>query len=132
MELERKPQSGQIWRHFKGNTYRVLFCTGSQTTMEDWMKLPGVLGVKHSETLESVKAVLTIDHKIELLNVLGRVFPEPHVVYQQHSPDVFSMSDNPDYLQVWARPLDNFLEVISSPYIKGVVDNNYPRFARIG
>lgn len=132
MELERNPQSGQVWQHFEGNIYRVLLCTGTRMPMEDWIKLPGLLRVKHSETLESVKVVLTVtDHQIALLNVLGEVFPDPHVIYQQHTPGVFSTSDNPDYLQIWARPLGNFLEVISRPYIRGVVDNNYQRFTRI-
>lgn len=135
MELERKPQSGQIWRHFKGNTYRIIFCTGRKASPQELYELPGVRNCKHSETNEAVFPYLKINlingNDLVLRTLSGDLILDPHVIYQQHIPNVFSTSDNPDYLQIWARPLDNFLEVISSPYIKGVADNNYPRFARI-
>jgi hypothetical protein len=122
----------RAWQHFKGNIYRILICTGVGTTPEEWCKLPGIVNFKHSETGEQyLKVVLTTDHQIALLTVTGGLILEPHVIYQQHYPDICSISDAVNNLQVWTRPLDNFLEILSSPYIEGVASSNYPRFNRI-
>jgi len=131
MELERNPQPGQIWQHFKGNTYKIILCTGRKISPQD--ELPGIQNCKHSETNEEVIPYLKIDlingNDIVLSSLSGNLIVEPHVVYQQYNPNVFSVSDNLNYPQIWARPLNNFLDVISRPHINGVAD--YPRFTRV-
>lgn len=127
MELERNPQPGQIWQHFKGNTYKIILCTGRKISPQD--EIPGIQNCKHSETNEEVIPYLKTDlingNDIVLSSLSGLIL-EPHVVYQQYSSNVSSVSDNS---QIWARPLNNFLDVISRPHINGVAD--YPRFTRI-
>ena len=51
MQLERTPQPGQIWQHFKGNNYKILFVTGkpiSGTNLDDFDITTD--GIKHHET----------------------------------------------------------------------------------
>ena len=128
MELERNPQPGQIWQHFKGNTYKIILCTGRKISPQD--EIPGIQNCKHSETNEEVIPCLKTDlingNDIVLSSLSGDLILEPHVIYQQYSSNVSSVSDNS---QIWARPLDSFLDVISRPHINGVAD--YPRFTRI-
>ena len=129
MELERTPQPGQIWQHFKGNNYKILFVTGkpiSGTNLDDFDITTD--GIKHHETgyecliayanNKTNKTALVYDPDV----YTGNCLEGDYVIYQRVDPD---------YPQMWARPLDEFLGIISSPYIEGVVSNNYARFNRV-
>lgn len=130
MQLERTPQPGQIWQHYKGNDYKIILVTGSKP---DWTNesLATKFSIKHSETQKDLMLVLGKHSLTELYLAeetdKSHLFPhelitEPHVIYQRVDPT---------FPQVWARPLDNLLEIISSPYNEGAVSNNYARFNRI-
>lgn len=126
MQLERTPQPGQIWQHFKGNNYKILFVTGrpiSETNSDDFDITTN--GIKHHETgyecliaYANNKTALVYEHDVDTDDCLEG----DYVIYQRVDSD---------YPQMWARPLDEFLGIISSPYIEGVVCSNYPRFNRV-
>jgi hypothetical protein len=124
MQLERTPQPGQIWQHFKGNNYKILFVTGKSIKfLEDLYSVDA--SIKHHETgyecliaYANNKTALVYEHEVYTDDCLEG----DYVIYQRVDPD---------YPQMWARPLDEFLGIISLPYIEGVVCSNYPRFNRV-
>jgi hypothetical protein len=70
MQLERKPEPGQTWQHFKGNIYKILLIS------EEYWKLDQILDfpreqIKHTETGElctlGVQVQLDIDPIITLI-----------------------------------------------------------------
>jgi hypothetical protein len=126
MQLERTPQPGQVWQHYKGNDYKIILVTNAEIPDDDLSELNDCIeSIKHSET--SYECLLAYDHGKSTLIYehevyTGNLFEDPHVIYQRVESE---------FPQVWARPLDNFLEIISSPYIDGVVSSNYARFNKI-
>lgn len=127
MQLDRKPQPDQIWQHYKGNDYRTQLITGIDATTKDLYSFVDKT-ITHSELSQEV-VLCDYRGKLALTTDLGedyvsrdQIITEPHVIYQRV---------NPEFPQIWARPLDNFLEIISTPYIEGVVSSNYARFTRI-
>lgn len=123
MQLERTPQPGQIWQHFKGNDYKIILVTGIEATTNSLFSLVDIT-IIHSELNREVllceyenRLALTTDLINDYISC-DQIISKPHVIYQRVDPE---------FPQVWARPLDNFLEIIEE-----VVSNNYARFNRIG
>jgi hypothetical protein len=124
MQLERMPQLGQVWQDFKNNKYKILFVTGSPIKfLEDLYNVNE--DIKHHKTgykcllaYKNNKTALIYEHDV----CTGNCLEGDYVIYQRM---------NPKYPQIWACSLDEFLEIISSPYIEDVVCNNYPRFNRV-
>jgi hypothetical protein len=116
MQLERTPQPGQIWQHFKGNNYKILFVTGNSIKfLEDLYNVDA--SIKHHETgyeclitYANNKIALVYEHDVYTDDCLDG----DYVIYQRVDPD---------YPQMWARPLDEFLGIIDG--------SSYPRFSRI-
>lgn len=126
MQLERTPQPGQIWQHYKGNDYRIILVTGEFNTLEHIFALPTTEAI-HTETGDDVRICGELFPKpITFLGVGyeddAQIIKDPHILYQRVDPE---------FPQVWARPLDVFLDILSTPYIKGFATGNYSRFTRI-
>lgn len=99
--VERQPKPKEIWRHFKGNEYHIINVSNSV-----WIPGDPIVSywAKDSET-EEVLGVYHHDYGVTLCKEDGvDTIPEPHVIYRPS-----------DWSIIWARKLDNFLEVIEQP-----------------
>lgn len=100
---EIRPKAGQIWQHFKGNKYRILSITGEVVSKQEQEQIP--INVRHSETEQwMIIAYITETNTSCLIPIDendNSVLVEPHAIYQ-------SIINN----EIWARPLDNFLEIV--------------------
>lgn len=127
--LDRKPEIGQVWEHFKGNQYKILWLTGVPATVDtifDTIFLFSDTTVLHSELNCEV---ILCEHQgiLHLTTNLSDdylskndIILTPHIIYQNIITN-----------QVWAKPLDSFMETVSTPYINGVADCFCYRFNRI-
>lgn len=108
--LDRKLKPGQLWSHYKypNKLYEIIGV--NVATREPVTEL--IYFAKKEDTLEDLAVYFTSKGNLKLYYVqltiegnfkkLLRVIKEPYVIYQSKLDKV-----------VWARPYDNFMEVIS-------------------
>jgi hypothetical protein len=122
-QMERSPQPGQIWKHFKGNDYEVLLITGipligTNNPDLDILRSFWSKDIKHSETQETLTLItelssdnVTTTHLMNYQHELPKVIKEPHVIYRRCDRA---------YPDIWARPMDNFLDILTVEQLAAV------------
>ncbi|MBD2364463.1 hypothetical protein H6G36_25375 [Anabaena minutissima FACHB-250] len=114
--VERQPKPKELWRHFKGGEYQIMEVSNSVWIPDD----PVTYWAKDSEN-EEILAVYHHGYGVTLCKKDGlTAIALPRVLY--FPPDDCSM--------VWARKLDNFLEILGDKNKE--VTTNYYRFEKIG
>lgn len=110
MLLDRELKSGQLWSHYKhpDKLYKIIGV--NVANREPVIEL--IYFAKKEDTLEDLAVYFTSKGNLKLYYVqltiegnfkkLLKVIKEPYVIYQSKLDEV-----------VWARPYDNFMEVIS-------------------
>ena len=115
--LERTPQIGQVWQHYEGRNYKILFLTGVPEPYPNDI-FPWKWGsIKSTETQKALEIIHSRNSRVTWLiessvwsirraNPLpDEYIKEPHVLYQ---------CDGLEKAQVWARPLNMFLNEFKS------------------
>lgn len=108
--LNRELKPGQLWAHYKHPDKLYEIIGVNVATREPVTEL--IYFAKKEDTLEDLAVYFTSKGNLKLYYVeltiegnfkkLLKVIKEPYVIYQSKSDKV-----------VWARPYDNFMEVIS-------------------
>ena len=108
--LNRELKPGQLWTHYKHPDKLYEIIGVNVATREPVTEL--IYFAKKEDTLEDLAVYFTSKGNLKLYYVqltiegnfkkLLKVIKEPYVIYQSKSDEV-----------VWARPYDNFMEVIS-------------------
>lgn len=126
------PQPGERWRHFKGGEYVIVAIAYSLTPSKKL--LPERRYVIYSktehkwETRLETKTFDTESPTVFDLCQSGSSEPNHALFLLTPTNEVWHPSDKTEET-VWARPLDNFMGIVSRPY--GQQSSNYYRFERI-
>lgn len=113
------PARGEIYRHFKGTEYKVIAVTLGDNFLNAY-DAP-THWAKHTETEQTLGCWYEIDGDNAWATFYGELVRDRLVIY-------WADSDQPGL--VWARPLDNFLEMILSGANDGTASNYY-RFEKV-
>lgn len=113
------PVAGEIYKHFKGTEYKILDVTLTDNFQPDY-KTP-TCWAKHTESGQTLGCWDGIRGWATWATLDGELIRDRLVLYCANSEQLSP---------VWARPLDNFLEVLSSGANDGTASNYY-RFEKV-
>lgn len=119
------PKPGEWWLHFKGTHYLIMDTHTCVDESDVMFVAVRKTEVTHTETQDKLTLYVGQNHDEVALTGKSEYVGTQFVLYKQ----TFKANDP---RPVWARPLDNFMEVVSSPVDKSLNQySNCYRFTKI-